>query len=253
MGREHPLTPTARLRRVGGNHLHPELAHGPPELRHTHPVHLAPRLGRVPVVRAPVGVQARRQPPPLDDLRHPPKARRSPLLLDEEHRVVLRSRIVERDDEVPMPSRHPLMGRTILVQHHPPQRRSLPAPAVLPSPRRLHHQTRPLKGPLHPRVAALPPVLTTVEAVEVLHVPPLVALPVQRLGAHHLIDRRTPPRHLTQTLVHQPVQPLLLVAVHVAPERALAHPQQPRRLLLRQSPLLPASTGLLESHLPHLL
>ena len=49
-------------------------------------------LGRVPVMRAPVGVQARRQTPTLDDLRHPPKARRGPLLLDEEHRVVLTGR-----------------------------------------------------------------------------------------------------------------------------------------------------------------
>ena len=47
MGREHPLTPTARLRRVGRNHLHPELAHRAPELRHMHPVHPRFREGRL--------------------------------------------------------------------------------------------------------------------------------------------------------------------------------------------------------------
>ena len=227
--------------------------HRTPELRRTLPVHLAPGLGREPVVRASVGVQARRQPPPLDDLGQPPKARRRAFLLDEEHRIVLRGGVVEGDDEVPMPAGHPFMGRTVLVQHHPRKRRTLATPAVLATPRRLHCQPGTLKGPLHPRVAARTPMRTPVEAVEVLHVPPLVTLPVQRLGAHHLIDRRAPCRDLTQTLVHQPVQPLLLVAVHIAPERALTHPKQPRPLLLRQSPLLPASVGLLESHLPNLL
>ena len=122
--------------RAGASHARTAShAPGPPPLSRGQA--LAPRLGRVPVVRAPVGVQARRQLPTLNhlrhpsNLRHPSKARRGPLLLDEEHRIVLTGRIVERDDEVPMP------------------RRPLPAPTVLASPRRLRHHTRPLKGPLH--------------------------------------------------------------------------------------------------------
>ena len=63
VGGEHALAPPARLRGVGGNHLHPELAHRAPELRPMVSVDLAAGLGRVPVVRAAVGVQARGQPP----------------------------------------------------------------------------------------------------------------------------------------------------------------------------------------------
>ena len=51
------------------------------------------------------------------------------------------------------------------------------------------HQTRALQRVLHPGVAALTRVPAPVEAVEVRHGPPIVALPIQRLGAHHLVDR----------------------------------------------------------------
>ena len=216
-------------------------------------VDLAAGLGRGPVVRAAVGVQARRQPPPLDDLGQALEARRGAFLLDEEHRVVLRRRIVQGDDEVPILAGHPLVGRTVLMQHHPRKWRSLAATAVFAPPRRLAHQARTLQRVLHPGVAALAPVPAPVEAVEVPDVPPLVALAVQRLGAHHLVDRRAPRRDLPQALVHQPDEPLVLVAVHVAPERALTHPQQPGRLLLRQPPLLPSPVGFLESHPSDLL
>ena len=38
------------------------------------------------------------------------------------------------------------------------------------------------------------------------------------------IDRGATRGDLPQALVHQPVEPLVLVAVHAAPERALTHP-----------------------------
>ena len=59
-----------------------------------------------------------------------------------------------------------------------------------------------------PRVAARAGVFAPVEAAEMLDVPAVVALPVQRLGAHHLIDRRTARRDL-------------------APERLSASPSRP--------------------------
>ena len=65
---------------------------------------------------------------------------------------------------------HKLRGGRLRCGSIPPQRRSLPAPAMLAPPRRLRHQPGTLKGPLHPRVAAPPLVLVPVEAVEVLHV-----------------------------------------------------------------------------------
>ena len=192
-------------------------------------------------------------PPAPDDLAHALEARCGAFLCDEEHRVVLRRRIVEGDDEVPVLAGHPLMGRAVLVQHHPFKGRALAAPAVLASPRHLRHQPRALQRVLHPGVAALTRVPAPVEAVEVRHVPPVVALPIQRLGAHHLVDRGAPCRDLAQALVHQPVEPLVLVTVDVAPERALTHPQQPGRLLLRQPPLAPSPVRFLKSHPPDLL
>ena len=47
MGGEHALAPPTCFRRVGGDHLHAELAHRTPELRRMVPVDLAPGLGRV--------------------------------------------------------------------------------------------------------------------------------------------------------------------------------------------------------------
>ena len=120
--------------------------------------------------------------------------------------------------------------------------------AMSEPPRRLRHQPGTLKGVLHPGVAARARMPAPAEAVEVLDVPAIVALAVQRLGAQYLVDRGATRRDLAQPLVHQPVEPLVLVAVHVAPERALTHPQPPHRLLLRQPPSLLSAVGFLESH-----
>ncbi len=60
-------------------------------------------------------------------------------------------------------------------------------------------------------------------------------------------------RDLLETLVHEPLQPSLLVAVDVAPEGPLVNPQQPRRLFLHQPPYPPALVSLFKSHSPGLL
>ena len=62
------------LRRVPGDHLDPQLRHRPAELGiRVALVHLPARLRHVPVVRAPVRVQAVEQPPRLHRLAHPRK------------------------------------------------------------------------------------------------------------------------------------------------------------------------------------
>ena len=48
-----------------------------------------------------------------------------------------------------MLSGHPLVGRAVLVQHHPLERRSLATPAVLAPPRCLRHQSGALQRVLH--------------------------------------------------------------------------------------------------------
>ena len=69
------------------------------------------------------------------------------------------------------------------------------------------------------------PVLATVEAVEALHVPPPVALPVRCLGAHHLVHWRASRRDLPQTLGQQLVQPRHDGLPSPKPPQADTHPR----------------------------
>lgn len=99
---KHAFAAPPRFRGIGWNHLHAELTHRAPQLRRTAPIHRAVGLGRAPVVRTAVGVQARRLPPSPEDLGQAPRVRRGAFLLDEIHRIMLRGRVVQRDDKVPL-------------------------------------------------------------------------------------------------------------------------------------------------------
>ena len=188
---EGPLAPAPGLRRIRRDHLDARLGHRPPEPGRVVLVHLPARLRRVPVVGAPVRVQAVEQPLRLHRLPHPPEARPRSLLGHEEPRVHLAGRIVHRHDEVPPLPRHPRMRRGVLVQHRPRSRLPLPPLPVRPLPPPLPHQPRLLKAVLHPGVRARPAVLPHVDLLmEVPHVPAPAAVPVQRLQRRHLLRRR---------------------------------------------------------------
>ena len=151
---------------------------------------------------------------------------------------------------VSMPTRHPLMGRTV------PRFRegrlwcsTSPQAALAPGadgacPRRLRHQPGSLKRPLHPRVAAPIAARTPGPSVESASPACSCASPHARDGRSCGSASRSTPRNAPGTaprcapphrpapdaptpapgVVHQPVQPLLLVAVHVTPKRAARTP-----------------------------
>ncbi len=62
--------------------------------------------------------------------------------------------------------------------------------------------------------------------VKVLDIPAVITLSIQCLKAQHLIDRRLAMGYLVHTLIAQPIQTFLLIAVDIAPEAALTHAQK---------------------------
>ena len=74
------------------------------------PLDLAVSLGREPGVRTALSVRTRWRLSTRDALGHGPQAQCGALLLDETHRIVLESRIIHGDEEIPAPSGDPLMG-----------------------------------------------------------------------------------------------------------------------------------------------
>ena len=75
----------------------------------------------------------------------------------------------------------------------------------------------------------------TVVDLEMHDVPSLNTLAVQNLGPQNLIDQGPTGRDVVQASVEQAVQTILLVPVHIAPERAVSHARKTRGLLLGQA------------------
>ena len=155
VGPEGSLGAPPGLRRVGRDHLHAQLLHGPAKLCQMHLVHLATCLWGIPVMTGPVRIQRTQQPLPLDHLAHPLKTAPGAFLLAQEHRVVFARGSLHRHDQVPVLPGHPFMGTAVLVHQHPRPRRPSPALAVRPAPRRPGHHTGPLQRVPHPGIAAL--------------------------------------------------------------------------------------------------
>ena len=141
-GTEHALRAAPGLRKIGRDQLDGELRQGPADLGRVHLVHTVACLGRVPVLRVPIGVDRAEQPvfrrsprraPAESVLIVPtPRQRRSPNRPSMSQRAWLRSG----------PTTGPtirLVARAVRVQHHPHHRTARPLPAVRPaSGRHLH-------------------------------------------------------------------------------------------------------------------
>ena len=125
-GPEHALRAAPGLRRIDRDQLDAELRQGPADLGRVVLVHTAACLGRVPVVRGPIGVERAEQPVFGDHLAEPAERAHRALLGNEEARIDLRCRIVHGHDQVPPLARNPLVARAVLVQHHPHHRSARP-------------------------------------------------------------------------------------------------------------------------------
>lgn len=235
--------------------LDAELVQGPADLGLRPLVDRLARLRGHEVVAAAVGVEGQEQPPPGDRLAHALKAAHRPFLVHQKGRVNLAGGVVHGHDQVELPieGRDPAVARAVLVQQHPRKRAPRALLAVRPPARRLLDQAGLLEPHLGPRVAQAEPVIADQVLVEVLHREPLVALAVKPQHPIHFVHRHPLGRGLAEPAVQEPVEPLLPVAVPPAPERALAHPQQVRRVGLAQSALLPALQNALERHHPEFL
>ena len=122
------------------------------------------------------------------------------------------------------------------MQHHALARLALALAPMRPTPLRPLHQPRRVQLRLHPGVAPLEIVVAHQVLVKMLHVPAPVTVPVQLQHQPQLPRRHPLRRRLAQPPVDQPLHPVLLVAVPIAPELPLRHPQQLARLQHRQSP-----------------
>jgi hypothetical protein len=182
---------------------------------------------------------------PLDHLGQPAEARGRPLLLDQDGRVDLARRIIERDDEVERrPAGEPGVRRAILEQHHARQRPAWPFLAVRRALRRALDQAGLLQDTLRPGVAQLEGVLGDQSLVEMLGREIPVARAVLLQDPFDPIDRHTPPRGTAAAPVEQALGARRLVAIAQAPEVPLAHPQRLRRLDAAQRPTPIASDRL---------
>jgi len=203
---------------------------------------------RVPVVARPVGVKGAEQALRRDHLGDPLKRAHRAFLLDEEGRIGLGAGIVHGDDQVPPLPRHPLMGRSILVQHHAGQRPAgalapmrPPAPGFADTAMGLQRQADPV-------VAALESVLRN------KLVPEMLGREIEVLGVEllqdldHRVHRNPARRNLAQAAVVKTFRPVGIITVPPAPERPLAHPQNLRCLHLAQLTPVRPTVNLLELH-----
>ena len=203
------------------------------------PVHLASGLGREPVLCGPIGVERAEQTVLRDHLVERAKGALGAFLLDEKGRIGLVRGVVHGDDKVPPLPRHPLVRGPVLMQHHARQRPARPLAPVRASacrrplaPMSLERQADPVVAPRHAVIVA-----------ELLPEMPRVEIPitgVEKLqNPRHLVHRRAARRNRPQAAVVKTLRPCRLVTIPPAPERALRHPQDLRRLRLAQ----PATTG----------
>ena len=153
---------------------------GPAHLRLLRLRDLLAGCGRVEVVAAAVGVERAEQAVRRDHLAQRAKRRSGAFLLDQQHRVNLAGRVVERHDQVDRRAAFdPCVTRAVLMQHHAPQRTPRPLLAVGAALLRPLHQTGRMQRELGHRVTELVVVPLHQLLVEVLDREIGVLVPVQ--------------------------------------------------------------------------
>src|SRR3974390_2858731 len=233
-GPEVALRTAPRLRRIGGNHLNPQLAQRPAYLRYPMGIHLATRLRRQPEMAAPIAVQRAEQALALDHFAQSRHHRRRRFFLHQLPVVDLAGGVVQNHQQVvPALVLKPLVPAAVNVQQHAgqrPPRGPLRAPPGLPPP---PPHPRPLQRRLHPRVAQPDAVLLAQLLVKMPHVEIEVLLPIQpqhplhRFHWHPLLARPAAPP------VQYPVEAELLIAFSPAPQMPVGNAENLGRLIPR--------------------
>src|SRR5882672_9808309 len=177
-----------------------------------------------------------------------------PFFLDQQHRVDLARRIVQRNDQIHRRQTFdPDMARPVLVQQHAPKRPTWTLLAVRRTLRRLLHQARRMQGELRHRVAQHIAMPLLQLLVKMLHREVRVLVSEQ---PHHPLQfflRRTPRRSPTHAQVDQPVIALRLKAFGPTLERPHVDPEKLCSCLLRQFLRLRPIQQTRKSHPSHTL
>lgn len=182
---------------------------------------------------AAIGVEAAWQTVLRDHLVQRAEGRMRALFRDQKGRVDLARGIVQRHDQVERRRAvQPFMPRSILVQHHAPQRAARPLAAMRSPPRRGCQKTLAMQKRLGPGVAPIEAVHPDQPFVKMLRGEPAIARPVQLSHACGFRRRDPPRRRLAQSPVNQTGFSFLLKPTRPAAKRPFTHPHQLGRLKL---------------------
>ena len=199
-------------------------------------------------MRTAIGVERAEKPSSLNDVTDPLKTAHGPFLRHEKRRTDLVGGVLHGHDQVPPLAGDPFVARSILMQHHPRDWPPGPLAPMRAAPRGGPDPAMRLQGYADPVVAEL----------EVMRLHQLVVkvpgreIPVARVeqlqNLHHRVHRNPVARCPAKPPVKQPLGPLRLEPVPPAPEGALRHPQNLRRLHLAQLAFARPLANLLELH-----
>ncbi len=115
---------------------------------------------RIPVMATPIAVERTEQAPGNNHIAYPPEAAERTFFFNKEHRVVPACSIIHGDDQIPLLPKYPLVGATVLVDHHARQRRPFPSFPVGTALLGFRNQPCFLKTLFDPGVAAHPATAT---------------------------------------------------------------------------------------------
>jgi len=217
----------------------------PADLRRLRLLHRFTRFRREEVMAAAIGVEAARQTLRAEDIQQSPEGRDCAFFLDEERRIDLARRIVQRHNQIEWRFvLEPRMAAAILVQHHAFARLARPFAAMHPTARRAFDQPRRLQLRLCPGVTPVKAVTLSKMLVKMLRVPAQILRAIQIQHPANPVRAHPLRRGLADPLVRKTGQPLFFVPDPKPPECPLRHPQNLRRFQSREPPGFPAAQNI---------
>src|SRR5215472_7093501 len=221
----------AGLRRIGGYHLHSQLAQRSTYLRQAVGIDLASRLRGEPEMAAAIAVQSTENALALDDFLQPRHHRERRFFLGELRVVNLAGGIVQDHNQViPAFVLKPLVMATVDVQQHAWQWTALPPLAMHPAFAGPCYQPSSLQRGFHPRVAQIDLVFGLQLLVKMADVEIEILLSIQPEDRFHRRQGNSLRGWLATTSVKQPVVAKLLVTFPNPAQMSIAKTQNLGRL-----------------------